>query len=397
MIASATARRVPENEVVRLQASLAAADATAQSARLEKERAEEALQKYEAENPYMFLPTAIPSGPMFLVEKHEEVFPNIVEWYDRLLLRTDAVVKAQLISHRELIETRPNIDTTSGYIYKPWLEFKFEVFDYLRGSGADEIIVRVPECPVLGCWYRDIQSAMIQATRRNEFLSEFDDALWDERESLLLLIDSCRGYYIFGSRGGGWGDYSITSVTHDRSTWLPIDDSSASSRPPRSAASVRYLTDAPSIIDKMLMSVPGEVESLPALPPSSAISLEEMRALIAETDSIISRGKEYVGCEIWKRHHADEVREGVYDDRTVSPYPVRFDSGQPAGHIVESSGFSGGFGGYDRAFITGRDQDLFVAEIDDPDNDEVTGYYIAVKSTRPLPAGEYKFFFDRQP
>jgi len=328
---------------------------------------------------------------------------------EELIVLSSTVARVRLLSADAGVRRYPPED---GKAPAPVLAFRFRIIEYLKGDGDDILTVRVLArySPWSGGYHYigasptptpDANAALRTAQAR---LAE-RDTRWDDMEAVVFLrpsrFESESGVYEFSwrhwSSTPGLHDYAITSdygTAHfPNRAWLPggeaANDSSAPSEP-------RYFTSAPSVQP----GPPITNARSPALPFAPSISLSEMKALVAATEDMLTKGRDIPGFE-------DCVRAKYEFDALYKRYPpqmtfneVAIPSGQPAGHrlwpnppvVISTENH------YTKWWFSGPDSDLFAYTItNDPDNNPTTGYAWKQVALRPIPEGEYKVFVNNQP
>ena len=326
---------------------------------------------------------------------------------EELIVLSSTVARVRLLSADAGVRRYPPGD---GKAPAPVLAFRFRVIEYLKGDGDDELTVRVLArySPWSGGYHYidasptptpDANAALRTAQAR---LAE-RDTRWDDMEAVVFLrpsgFESESGVYEFSWRHmistPGLHDYAITSdydnAHFPNRAWLPggaaANDASAPSEP-------RYFTSAPSVQPGALP----QTRVPPASPSAPSISLSEMKALVAASEDMLTKGKDIPGFE-------NCVRAKYEFDALYKKYPpqmtfndVAIPSGQPAGHRLSDPYARSPAAYYDRWWFEGPDSDLFTSRIiDDPDNDPATGYAWDYFTLRPIPEGEYKVFVNDQP
>ncbi len=138
-------------------------------------------------------------------------------------------------------------------------------------------------------------------------------------------------------------------------------------------------------------------------PPAEAdaptvMSLAELRSRIAAFDALLKKGEgvdgyrecveRTIGAE--KERRRDFARYGPDYERGPFASEDRMPSGSPAGAGIEKRSRRR-HSGYDEVWLGGPDRRLFDVEILDGDESASNGYYVALTTARPLPAGTYHF------
>ena len=324
---------------------------------------------------------------------------------EELVYFSTVVARVRLLSSSAGVRNYPPDDDRDP---APAFAFRFRVVEYLKGSGDDELTVRV-----LATGRRDYiiapnSNAALALMMAQSRLAE-RDTRWDDREAVAFLRPSPNsaesGAYEFTYRGD-WSpalnDYAVTS-DYDNSyvpnrAWLPAVASSgdAAGKGASAPEEPRYLASAPAA---QPAQTAGGVPDDYASPSATSISLSEMKALVAADEEMATKGKDVPG-------YGDCLKDKYEFDARYRRYPPEMDfierrihSGQPAGYrlLPNPSGVRHG-AYYGKWWFAGPDSDLFAIRItNDPDNDPSTGYAWEEVALRPIPEGEYKVFLNDQP
>ena len=311
----------------------------------------------------------------------------------------DAIVRARFLSASPVAERIPE---HSGYIGA--VELRFQVLEYLRGSGAGELVALIDD---VGIPYDSSGKAL----EGGKVIRDGRDTQWDSREAILFLYHPKKELpsnrqadrYWLGAvstypRYKGDDGYTIASRTHKR--WLPAapDGGASGASGASGSGEQRFLLDAPA------PAASGGASGASGQSAGSAptITLTDMKAKITEIEQLVAVGggsEEYRDCLYLKYRSEREVQYrkekmgGVY-------YHIRYDeaiaAGLPAETLAHTSVHAGralhlygptppdtNWGEYR---LVGRDESLF--------HPQWPG--VAV-TERPLPAGVYKFYYDFLP
>ena len=317
---------------------------------------------------------------------------------EELIFLSSAVARVRLLSASPGVRRYP-----LGYGYEgrivPVFAFRFRVMEYLKGSGGEELTGRVLAEDVDPRRYVGIAASRaasnatppptpnpsIALMLAQSALAE-RDTRWDDREAIVFLrpspIAGEAGVYEFANRSGrtpGLHNYAVSSDYENsyipNRAWLPRAAPDSSSPEPR------YLAAAPDS------------------PSAPVITLSEMKALVAADADMMAKGEGVPGYEDCVRTKFEY--DALYKNRPpeMTFREIRIPSGRPAGYrIGENAPYPHDPAPYyERWRFAGRDSDLFAFRIvDDPDNDPSTGYSTEDVALRPLPAGEYKVFYNVQ-
>ena len=294
----------------------------------------------------------------------------------------ELIFLSEMVARVRLLSVEPDSMLRYGEP-APIFVFRFQAIEYLKGSGDDEMEVRVIAKDVIYDADSPTPDADVVLRTAKAMLAQ-RDTRWDNREALVFLRSSTvpdeTSFYEFASRFPGptrLNDYAITSA--DNKAWLPASALSSGD----AAAEPGYLTYA----------------SLPES-PAAVISLSETEALIEANADMLAKGKDIPGYEECVKDMFEFDALGRISPPR-QPYTIErhIPSGQPAGYRTfprparyEGSAF------YGRWWTTGADADLFIFRItEDPDSNPATGYAWEEIATRPIPKGNYNVFVEDQP
>ena len=291
--------------------------------------------------------------------------------------------------------------------YRPFVEFRFEVVEYLKGSGGSALTVESSQHHT----YLTDSEALSVATN----LVAGRSAAPDELPPIFNSVGDDRGAVVFlrlpddGSTGSGaptqvyyfetslLRTYSFDSGETDtfKKSWLPMDAASSGN------SGVAAADEAGDSSPKFLNPEPIESAAEP-----NELTLEHLRSRVKAVADMLAEGEGVEGYEecvafrfaAERSLRAQEEADGQsYTLPNVEEGP--FASGLPTGSEIYNTGVSIGRG-YSRWWYEGRDADLFqtaiaVEGVDiTPDyvrtRDDVVGYEFSTRVARPLPSGTYK-------
>jgi len=296
----------------------------------------------------------------------------------------------------------PNPDNLSDTTYSGVLEFNLQVLEYLLGSGGSEIVA-------VGLEPRPFKTEEEARGILPEIVASRDKR-WDSKEAIVFLQDSNEilpstkraGRYYLEFLTAYYGDGYTVASPHSK-LWLPAASTGGASGTSGSNTQL-FLTDAP----------PAEEEPSGASGASGqgqgyeTKTLAQLKARIAAIKKEIDAGD---GSEKYRQCVIDKYRaESIYRWKlkragvSVVRDEKELASGSAAGSVIYEDG--GGDGELPdkrgRYWLEGRDKDFFkvttfgFAPYDwsgDGVNDRF-GYGRRIASVRPLPAREYRFFFE---
>ncbi len=309
------------------------------------------------------------------------------------IMFADVIARVNLRSVRQTTELRHSLDEFGVYQSESHvvaLEFTFDVLEYLKGSGSGQLKAVTYYS---GIFY---PAALVASTLGRDLLEGRDDR-WDDREAIVLLRKV---------------DILPSTLQADR-YWMGIVDEWGNERYPVSSDHPLWLPDALNDGEQryLLEEAPedGEGGSADAAgsqddsEPPLTISLSEFKTRVAELDAEVAAAiaagpteygpEEYREC-VRRKYEMQRRAKRMMDERGSSyfeRYDVALASGAPSG-IQVHLGISARYGlwseseapqrMYGGVWIEGRDSHLFRGV-----------YPFRAATTRPLPAGEYRFYF----
>ena len=316
---------------------------------------------------------------------------------EELLLQADTIVRAELVSTSTAATNSLEGDGQDPH-WSALLEFTFSVTEYLKGSGSTSTQIVV----VLYDYYQDSRSAALD---RAAWMARQHDPRWDDREAILFLhATSTAGRYVMGSMLLDERDnYSLASER--RKLWLP-----AAQAP--SGTGARGASDSTNPADPLfLLDVPGtdgaragrSTASATSTGTAPTISLSAFKQLVSGVQAEIptNASQDYQNCVELSYREQRRLRHKIATEGTAV---VRHDlgpveSGQPAG-IVLWSLFTGARtqDNHGRYWFEGRDKDVVRFRAANfrpsPDAPGYVNFDRTIETARPLPAGDYQFFFN---
>ena len=297
----------------------------------------------------------------------------------------DVIARVQLSSVTAVAEQKAG---QTHYIAA--LEYRFRVLEYLKGSGGSELVAVAYDGLAT---FSSSGSAVTQATA----LKDRRDTQWDSREAILFLEDahpalpstSRADRYRLGAESihEPWDDYYTIASRWDK-RWLPAA-SSGSAGASGSSDTQRFLLDAPTDSGGA-SGASGQSGGTPT------ITLAALKTKIAANTTAIAAGggsEAYKDCLHRKLERAREVQYRVGPDGSY--FYRRLDATLDSGLAEGTTAFTDPLGSTRQATapshagdfqITGRDAALFR-----------TKWPGIADTVRPLPAGEYKFYFAGRP
>ncbi len=303
------------------------------------------------------------------------VAPSIEEQ----IFRSTTIVRATLQSATAAVETLPS-DPGVAPTYQAVQELRFSVHEYLKGSGSTELLVVV----------RGGHGYQTEAEARDfaDYQVQARVTTWDARQAVLFLEAPSSPYTQAAAGGEAAGSSETTSpvvlqftrsnygqppwaysVDTLRPAWLPAENMPAEGKAPTA-----FITDG-------------------AQSPSPTITLADLRAQIAALAAELQAGAGVDGFRDCILGRIGLERYHRADPWTPYQETGALTSGAAAGTGGSRStdGFSGSR--YSRYWLSGPDAALFRSAIVDDDGQPSSGYTHQFRSTRPLPAGEYRVHY----
>ena len=309
------------------------------------------------------------------------------------IVHADVIARVDFRSARQAIETHHHYDpwdTFTGSSHVVAMEFTFDVLEYLKGNGSDQVHAVVDES---GWFY---ETALGAALFGRNLVSDRDDR-WDDREAIVFLrvrddtpSSKQPGRYWLGSvSGGGHNRYTIANRRYQ--PWLPDAALPVTENANQAVGTIsteqRFLLDESPDPDEGTTDV-------------ATISLSALKSRIAALEAEIAAAMEVGPTEYTYEEYRECVRKKYQKEREVqytvdlrgeyyrATTEIPLASGLPDG-IQIYQGISGSFGWpeiqprtYGGVWIGGNDQHLFE-----------DAYPFKVATKRPLPVGEYRIYF----
>ena len=313
------------------------------------------------------------------------------------VLWDDVVARVRLISVDGAVVVEPGVPN----IYRGALEFRFRVLEYIKGSGASEIVaVTIDENR-----YDTARAARAAVPG----MAAARDTRWDDREAIVFLLDyhaqNGRTTYLLGGHTI-YGEDGYTVASRHLKAWLPeaATTTSGVSRA-TNAGEKRFLLAAPSSASAGGVSPrSGSQASRAQTEGAPTITLGAFKAKVAELEAEVAAGdgsEEYWSCVFGKYSHRRVLRWDA-ENGNLAPTTTAYDlrSGLAAGSLVYEDSKGGIPGRPGTYWLEGRDKDLFTVETTtDPfpythPLGDRTSTGLRISTARPLPAGGYTFLSD---
>ena len=329
-------------------------------------------------------PTPTPQAPTRLLGSGPDYYG--VAPLEETIAWADIIARVELLSVTAVAEQRAG--QTTDYIAA--LDYRFRVLEYLRGSGGNELVAVVYDGLAT---FSSSESAVTQA----KALKDERDTQWDNKEAVIFLEDahpelpssSKADRYRMGAASihEPWDDYYTIASRWDK-RWLPATSSGAAGESGGSDSQI-FLLDAPTASGGA-SGASGQSGTTPT------ITLSDLKTKIAANDSEIAAGggsQAYKDCLYLKLEWAREVqsRVGPGESYFYRREDATLGSGLAGGTMAFTDPAYSGFPSTPPSHagdvqLTGRDATLFR-----------TKWPVVIDTVRPLPAGEYKFYFVGRP
>ena len=336
---------------------------------------------------------------------------------------SDVIGRVKLRSATQTVEPFLEYDGSKYYIGA--VEFTFDVLEYLKGSGGSQLVGIAEDFDI------PYNTKLAASTIRKDLLSGRDKR-WDDREAIVFLnkrhivqsVKPTDRYWLGSLRFSGSDRYSIASW--HRQVWLPsasapeVDSQGDAGVTVSTSSNVdrTFLLEVPESSQKLSKScepycLKGSLSSTVGASSASAsssddtsgtpsITLPGLKSRISEIQNEIEAGdgsEDYRLCVFYKYEKEREIRSRILQHRKY--YYTRIDlglaSGSPSGVKVYAWPTAG-----ELLAIYGVVAPNAYSEMDDwiggKDASRFRGGYPAsVYTVRPLPAGEYKFYYNSIP
>ena len=331
--------------------------------------------------------TPTPSVPTATPERH--IFPNpawnVPPAIEEQIFASDVIVRASLLSVTAATETVSGGEGVAA-TYRPVQELRFTAHEYLKGSGPAQTVVVVRGEHTYKTLAEAQQAATASVSWRN--------TSWDGRQAVLFLNPSYPSYSSSGGASGASGQAATPALEFNTSNpevqsewsysidtlsraWLPASDAGGASGQAGTSGTVTFITDG-------------------SQSPHPTISLADLRSKITEFETMLSSGAGSPGFRNCIQHKIELERHR----RAVpwSPFveEAELPSGSSSGTEVIRYNNSYRDAEYNRFWLSGPDMSLFQALTVDSDSLASNGYDHALTTARPLPAGEYRVFYNTQ-
>ena len=322
--------------------------------------------------------------------------------FEEIVLLSDVIARVSLVEKRTSTVKRLNMD-----IWAAVLEFRFTVHEYLKGTGATEIG---------GLVYIEL-STQADATAGAAQIGDAHDARWDDREAIVFLkstdeyhyqqlsLPLSTGQYWFGAMWLGSAEHGVneayTVASIHRKLWLPEatqPSQQVQGQAGQPSAKV-FLLDAPARSEGGAMGT--SAQTLPT------VTLANLKARVKALEAEANAGGTAAYRECVEAAYTN-IRLTAHRDNTGgTPYQWReatlgsglsatttiWENDEAVGLAPDKVGREG-FAGQDSAIVRYVDSDIKPDPLWGAEYILYTRTYV---TTRPLPAGEYRFFHNYLP
>ena len=317
---------------------------------------------------------------------------------EELVFLSDIVARVRLVSAEAGVQP---VYVQNELMQQAAFAFRFQVLEYLKGSGGGELSVKVPVEKIGTSWLQYMSADSEEALGIAEAHFVVRDARWDNREAIVFLKSKPAPPPEQGASGASVNDslqftdvgasssnifrYSISSDMNK--AWLPTTNANAATGAADSDQT-RYFTAEP----PQSSGATGASAS-----SASSISLANIKELITANDALLERNQAvpyFEECVRDKFRFTAVYKTGSYME---TRYETEIASGMRPGSVEIWEDIEDGDPYYATWWIEGPNTHLFTMTKEDPDNDPTTGYKWKVSANRPLPSGEYIIRYDGQP
>ena len=335
-------------------------------------------------------PTATPAAVEMLVTTPRFEIEGLKTLEERMAF-FDVVARVRLVGVEGHVE---------GALRYSALKFNFRVLEYLAGSGPTDIFA-------IGIHRGHLDDAAAWA-ELPKLLAE-RDTRWDDREAIVFLLsegpadfpstrqtDHFFLYSLSVYTENGWED-NYTVASRGTRKWLPEASSAG--------------TGARSSEKMYLLESPGsgtDARSGSSSASAASITLSDFKRRLAAIQAEIDAGdgtSAYRDCVHGKYRTARIIRYRLQNTPDLWRHDVEMESGLPSGSTVHAKGADDGIpGDVGRHTLSGPDSELFGISTTQgaPGSVSVHGklrtwlvYTWIVSTERPLPAGDYEFYYTR--
>ncbi len=295
------------------------------------------------------------------------------------IAEADVIARARFVSATPVAASRTNPAHYIGVV-----ELRFRVLEYLRGSGANEIVALIDDEGI----HYDTSAKALEGAKA---IRDRRDTQWDGREAILFLLDDMPGKPSTSQANRYWLGFISTytdgdgyTIDSDHKQWLP--DASAGGAGTSSGSDTQRFLLAP---PPPSGGASGQSAS------TSTITLASLKAKIAANTAAIGGSEAMKECLYQKRKWAREAQYRFDRIGTGKYFYIRHDAAIGSGLAKGTRAFTDPYvsqrpatapasaGDYP---LTGRDAALFT-----------TKYPGVADTVRPLPAGTYKFYYGGRP
>ena len=323
--------------------------------------------------------------------------PAVVKGIDAPSSLDELILLSDTIARVTLLPAEPHVieDPPSSYVAA--FRFRFRVIEYLKGSGAAEIEVEVPQDRSIAT--PDRQGAGATA----EVIFDLRDRSWDSREAIVLLRSPQDGeasgasgamaplaHRFTGPREEPVNIYEYSITSGYNRAWLPAVADAGGASGASGSGEKEFLTGPPPSQPSGASGTAGA--SVPS------VTLSEINRLIGQYADLLSAGRDIPGYEFCLQQGFREEAYARAGHFRSSTHEREILSGLPEGTRLwpEPDEYSG-TAYYAKWWIGGPDSHLFEMRLIDDDDDPMTGYSWDEVTTRPIPRGTYRIFYNNQP
>lgn len=332
----------------------------------------------------------------------------------------ERIVSADVIALVRLLSMSTSVEEIDRQwegdtVYVNALVFRFQVLEYLKGSGDDEVTGLVNGIE----WF----NTKLAARTMGRDLSKSHDESWDSNEAIVFLskrmavtstVHGADRYELGKTGGPGFGpNYDYYSINSRRSKkWLPVINYEGAHGSGQSYGGERgILTGAePEDVLEMLhgksvdydVAESGYNAALATSGQSPTIGLSYLRGLIVELEAEIAAGDgsaEYPECVHQKYEWIRHVRYMIAEHGGYRPetYHFAIASGLAAGTVFADGRYPfnppANYNPADHEYPNPANGDGWIEGGDSALFNMLSNISI-IGTSRPLPSGEYRFYYN---
>ena len=339
-------------------------------------------QEFSSPAPALLAPTPTPA--IFGGSGAHNPIWNVSPSIDEQIFTSSVIVRASLLSATAGTETVASGEGVAP-TYRAVQELRFTAHEYLKGTGPAVAVVVVRSEHAYQTETEARQVADSSVAQRN--------TTWDGRQAVLFLQTLAPPYNLGSGGSDGAGQtpapsFAFTLSNYEQSewaysidtlsrAWLPASNAGSASGQSEASGTVTFITDG-------------------SQSPPPVISLADLRSKITEFETTLNSGVSTAAFKDCIHRKILRERYRRADPWSPSQYDAAITSGSALGTEIHRYNNSYRDPKYNRFWLSGPDMNLFQALIVDNDSRASNGYDHTLATARPLPAGNYRVFYNEQ-